>query len=88
MTVLLKACSVSVPSAEKQAVIVSLIILRQAIPLLSSGGTIVLSNFSARRFWDDVRRYRVTVIQYIGEICRYLLAQPRVIKETDLSKSQ
>ncbi|XP_022110810.1 very long-chain acyl-CoA synthetase-like [Acanthaster planci] len=40
------------------------------------GGTIVLSDFSARRFWDDVRRYRATVIHYIGEICRYLLTQP------------
>ncbi|XP_038072182.1 very long-chain acyl-CoA synthetase-like [Patiria miniata] len=40
------------------------------------GGTIALSDFSARRFWDDVRRYRATVIQYIGETCRYLMAQP------------
>ncbi|XP_022110807.1 very long-chain acyl-CoA synthetase-like [Acanthaster planci] len=40
------------------------------------GGTVALSDFSARRFWDDVSRYRATVIQYIGEICRYLAAQP------------
>ncbi|XP_022110822.1 very long-chain acyl-CoA synthetase-like [Acanthaster planci] len=40
------------------------------------GGRIVLSNFSARRFWDDVRKYKATVIPYIGELCRYLLAQP------------
>ncbi|XP_038072811.1 very long-chain acyl-CoA synthetase-like [Patiria miniata] len=40
------------------------------------GGRIVLSNFSARRFWDDVRKYRATIILYIGELCRYLLAQP------------
>ncbi|KAL1005092.1 hypothetical protein UPYG_G00054410 [Umbra pygmaea] len=26
--------------------------------------------------WDDCVKYNCTVIQYIGEICRYLLAQP------------
>ncbi|XP_071506155.1 long-chain fatty acid transport protein 2-like [Diadema antillarum] len=41
------------------------------------GSTIAVSRkFSASRFWDDVRKYRVTIFQYIGEICRYLLAQP------------
>ncbi|XP_038072181.1 very long-chain acyl-CoA synthetase-like [Patiria miniata] len=40
------------------------------------GCTIALDNFSVHRFWDDVRRYRATVIQYIGEICRYLISQP------------
>jgi fatty-acyl-CoA synthase len=44
---------------------------------LCVGGSIVLRRkFSAREFWNDVRRYRVTVCQYIGEICRYLLNQP------------
>jgi fatty-acyl-CoA synthase len=32
--------------------------------------------FSARGFWPDVRRHRVTAFYYIGEICRYLLAAP------------
>ena len=32
--------------------------------------------FSASRFWDEVREHGVTTSQYIGEICRYLLAQP------------
>ncbi|XP_033109634.1 very long-chain acyl-CoA synthetase-like [Anneissia japonica] len=46
--------------------------------IIRVGSTIALSRkFSASQFWDDVRRYRCTVIQYIGEICRYLLAQPR-----------
>ncbi|XP_061534567.1 long-chain fatty acid transport protein 1-like [Phycodurus eques] len=41
------------------------------------GLTIVIRNkFSARRFWDDCVKHNCTVIQYIGEICRYLLAQP------------
>ncbi|XP_071506156.1 long-chain fatty acid transport protein 2-like [Diadema antillarum] len=44
---------------------------------LIKGSTIAVSRtFSASRFWDDVRKYRATVFLYIGEICRYLLAQP------------
>ncbi len=47
---------------------------------LKAGAAIVLRRkFSTREFWTDVERYRVTVCQYIGEICRYLLnhdAQP------------
>jgi fatty-acyl-CoA synthase len=31
---------------------------------------------SRREFWDDVRRHRVTVCQYVGEICRFLLSNP------------
>jgi fatty-acyl-CoA synthase len=41
------------------------------------GGTLVLTRkFSASRFWDDVRKYEATVFLYIGELCRYLVAQP------------
>eukprot|EP01094_Clydonella_sp_ATCC50884_P015878 TRINITY_DN2654_c0_g1_i1.p1 TRINITY_DN2654_c0_g1~~TRINITY_DN2654_c0_g1_i1.p1 ORF type:complete len:652 (+),score=205.34 TRINITY_DN2654_c0_g1_i1:69-1958(+) len=29
--------------------------------------------FSKRHFWSDVRETRSTIIQYIGELCRYLL---------------
>jgi fatty-acyl-CoA synthase len=32
--------------------------------------------FSASQFWPDVRRHRITTLQYIGEICRYLSNQP------------
>lgn len=32
--------------------------------------------FSARSFWPDVRTHGITVCQYIGEICRYLLLMP------------
>jgi fatty-acyl-CoA synthase len=42
-----------------------------------AGATIALRRkFSASRFWDDVRRYRATHFQYIGEFCRYLMNQP------------
>lgn len=41
------------------------------------GMTVVLrKKFSASRFWDDCVQYDCTVVQYIGEICRYLLRQP------------
>ncbi|MBR9828452.1 MAG: long-chain-acyl-CoA synthetase [Oceanospirillales bacterium] len=43
---------------------------------LKVGASIVLRRkFSVSRFWDDVCRNEVTVCQYIGEICRYLLNQ-------------
>uniref|UniRef100_A0A8C3JDW9 Very long-chain fatty acid transport protein n=1 Tax=Calidris pygmaea TaxID=425635 RepID=A0A8C3JDW9_9CHAR len=44
---------------------------------LIHGLTVVIrKKFSASRFWDDCVKYRCTIIQYIGEICRYLLNQP------------
>ena len=39
---------------------------------------VLRKKFSASQFWDDCRKYNVTIIQYIGELCRYLLAQPKV----------
>ncbi|XP_041073868.1 very long-chain acyl-CoA synthetase-like [Polyodon spathula] len=40
---------------------------------LGKGITIVLGRkFSASQFWDDCRKHNVTVIQYIGEVLRYL----------------
>ncbi len=44
---------------------------------LQAGAAIVVRRkFSTREFWHDVRHYGVTVCQYIGEICRYLMNQP------------
>lgn len=44
---------------------------------LLHGLTVVIRRkFSASRFWDDCIKYNCTVVQYIGEICRYLLSQP------------
>ncbi|XP_044296068.1 long-chain fatty acid transport protein 4 [Varanus komodoensis] len=41
------------------------------------GLTVVIrKKFSASQFWDDCVKYNCTVVQYIGEICRYLLNQP------------
>jgi len=45
--------------------------------VLTVGGAVVLRRkFSASHFWADVRKYRVTLFQYIGELCRYLLNAP------------
>lgn len=42
------------------------------------GATCVLKRkFSASQFWGDCRHYGVTVFQYIGELCRYLVTQPQ-----------
>ncbi len=46
------------------------------------GGSVVLRRkFSASQFWDDCARYRPTLFQYIGELCRYLLNAPPHEKE-------
>uniref|UniRef100_A0A4W4HM05 Very long-chain fatty acid transport protein n=1 Tax=Electrophorus electricus TaxID=8005 RepID=A0A4W4HM05_ELEEL len=51
---------------------------------LIHGLTVVIRRkFSASRFWDDCVRYKCTVAQYIGEICRYLLSQP--VRPSELS---
>uniref|UniRef100_A0A8C7MQ43 Very long-chain fatty acid transport protein n=1 Tax=Oncorhynchus kisutch TaxID=8019 RepID=A0A8C7MQ43_ONCKI len=44
---------------------------------LINGLTVVVKKkFSASRFWEDCIKHNCTVVQYIGEICRYLLSQP------------
>lgn len=53
---------------------------------VSAGAAVVLRRrFSASRFWDDVRHYGVTTVQYIGEVCRYLVNQP--VRENDKDHS-
>jgi len=49
---------------------------------MSQGLTMVSRRkFSATRFWQDCRQHGVTAAQYIGEICRYLLATPESARE-------
>jgi fatty-acyl-CoA synthase len=44
---------------------------------LTVGGTLVLRRrLSVQQFWDDCVRHRITVFQYIGELCRYLVNAP------------
>ncbi|CAM3305700.1 fatty-acyl-CoA synthase [Williamsia muralis] len=52
--------------------------------VLASGACLAIGkSFSASRFWDDVIQNRATAFCYIGELCRYLMAQPE--KPTDRS---
>ncbi|XP_002741020.1 long-chain fatty acid transport protein 2-like [Saccoglossus kowalevskii] len=45
--------------------------------VVRSASTMVLARkFSIHKFWDDCRRHGITIIFYIGEICRYLLSLP------------
>lgn len=53
---------------------------------LRAGASIVVRRkFSVREFWKDVRQHHISVFQYIGEICRYLLNQPVQDGERDHS---
>ncbi|KUI64170.1 Fatty acid transporter protein [Cytospora mali] len=47
---------------------------------LLMGATVALgAKFSTRTFWREVRQYNATIIQYVGETLRYLLAAPSEI---------
>ncbi|XP_037012422.2 long-chain fatty acid transport protein 2 [Artibeus jamaicensis] len=51
---------------------------------IATGATVVLRNkFSASLFWDDCRKYHITVIQYIGELLRYLCNSPQKPNDRD-----
>ncbi|KAH0628174.1 hypothetical protein JD844_009005 [Phrynosoma platyrhinos] len=67
---------------------ITLPLYHSAASLLGIGGCIELGatcvlrkKFSASQFWIDCKKYNVTVIQYIGELCRYLCKQP--VKEEE-----
>ncbi|CAJ1053200.1 long-chain fatty acid transport protein 1-like [Xyrichtys novacula] len=70
-------------------------IMYNCLPLYHSAGTImgvgqcllfgltvvIRRKFSASRFWEDCVKHNCTVTLYIGEVCRYLLAQPVRLSE-------
>ncbi|KAK1174473.1 long-chain fatty acid transport protein 6-like [Acipenser oxyrinchus oxyrinchus] len=69
---------------------VTLPLYHMSASLLGIGGCIELGaacvlkkKFSASQFWNDCRKHNVTVFQYIGELCRYLVNQPKVAGEMD-----
>ena len=47
-----------------------------AAALVNGGSTVIAEKFSASRFWSEVARWDCTMFQYIGELCRYLVAAP------------
>ncbi|XP_030586852.1 very long-chain acyl-CoA synthetase-like [Archocentrus centrarchus] len=69
-------------------------VIYNSLPLYHSTGLLVFtgaiergipvvlrSKFSTSQFWDDCRKYNVTVIQYIGEIMRYLCNTPQKLSD-------
>ncbi|KAI1427197.1 fatty acid transporter [Xylaria sp. FL1777] len=47
------------------------------IPCISAGATVVLGRkFSHSKFWSEVHESKATHIQYVGELCRYLVNAP------------
>ncbi|KAL4617666.1 long-chain fatty acid transport protein 6-like [Arapaima gigas] len=73
-------------------VYVTLPLYHMSASLLGIGGCIELGatcvlkkKFSASRFWKDCEEFNVTVFQYIGELCRYLVNQPEVPEESSHS---
>jgi fatty-acyl-CoA synthase len=50
--------------------------------LVSGGSAVLRDKFSASQFWDDVAATQCTIFQYIGELCRYLMATPPSKNET------
>lgn len=44
---------------------------------------VVRRKFSARNHWSDCKKFNATAMQYIGELCRYLLAAPKGAADKD-----
>ncbi|KAH8881704.1 acetyl-CoA synthetase-like protein [Thozetella sp. PMI_491] len=45
--------------------------------VICAGATLALGRkFSTTKFWSEVRKHDATIIQYVGETCRYLLSAP------------
>ncbi|CAF3381809.1 unnamed protein product [Rotaria sp. Silwood1] len=54
-------------------------IMYNTLPLYHSLGgctTVLRKKFSASNFWKDCIKYKCTGFSYVGELCRFLLAQP------------
>ncbi len=47
-----------------------------AAALVNGGSVVIADKFSASRFWSEVAHWDCTIFQYIGELCRYLVAAP------------
>src|SRR5207248_1423129 len=51
--------------------------------LVRGASVLVRDRFSARDFWRDVVHWDCTLVQYIGELCRYLLHAEPTTFETE-----
>ncbi|XP_054613770.1 long-chain fatty acid transport protein 6 isoform X2 [Dunckerocampus dactyliophorus] len=73
-------------STERQSGLPKVDIMSNFLFIFTSGTTgatcVLKKKFSAGQFWKDCVKYNVTVVQYIGELCRYLVTHPRVPEES------
>ena len=53
-------------------------VFNECILCISGASMILCRKFSASTFWNDCRRHKATSFNYIGELCRYLMAKPPV----------
>ena len=52
------------------------------IQVIAFGCTMVIrEKFSASKFFSECAQHNCTAAQYVGELCRYILAQPK--RDTD-----
>ena len=58
-------------------------VLATGAVLVGGGSVVIRETFSARDFWHDVSRWDCTLVQYIGELCRYLLRAGPTPAETE-----
>jgi len=52
------------------------LLLGAALMVISKGTLVLGHKFSTQTFWKEVRESKATCIQYVGEMCRYLIAAP------------
>ncbi|XP_025016716.1 long-chain fatty acid transport protein 4 isoform X2 [Tetranychus urticae] len=51
-------------------------VLGATLPIFTGSTSVIRHKFSASKYWEDFNRNKCTVGLYIGELCRFLLAQP------------
>jgi len=44
---------------------------------------VIRRKFSASKWLDDIRKFKCTAVQYIGELCRFVIAQPPTEHDRD-----
>src|SRR6516162_8136038 len=58
-------------------------VVAPAAVLVNGGSAVIREKFSVTQFWDDVVNWNCTLVQYIGELCRYLLYSAPHPREKD-----
>jgi fatty-acyl-CoA synthase len=49
--------------------------------LVRGGSVVIRDKFSVQQFWHDIAKWDCTLMQYIGELCRYLINAPSDSRE-------